>query len=128
MPTIDLAGFDSEQGKKELAKKLLDAVNTKGFFYLTNFGISKEEVDRQFGIGSEFYATPLEERMKSRSIVEQGNSNGYRPMGLRNVGEGLTGEPIINAGKRADTGGLCGPQTVLKNTTPRVSTWLFIFR
>lgn len=73
-----------------LAKKLLDAVNTKGFFYLTNFGITKEEVDRQFGIGSEFYSTPLEERMIARSKVEQGNSNGYRPMGLRNVGEGLT--------------------------------------
>ncbi len=63
-------------------------MNTKGFFYLTNFGITQEEVDRQFGIGGEFYATPLEERMKARSRVEQGNSNGYRPMGLRTVGEG----------------------------------------
>jgi len=89
LPTVDLSKFDNEEGKQELAKVLLEAVNTKGFFYLINFGISSERVSRQFGIGSEFYGTPIEERMKSKSDLDHGNSNGYSPMGNREVGKGL---------------------------------------
>lgn len=91
VPIIDLAKYETEDGKKELATELLAAVNTKGFFYLTNFGITQEAVNRQFGIGAEFYATPVEERLQSRSDLDNGNSNGYRPKGLRSVGAGLTG-------------------------------------
>jgi isopenicillin N synthase-like dioxygenase len=91
VPTVDLAKFDTPNGKEELAKILLEAVNTKGFFYLINFGISDEAVNRQFGIGSKFYNTPVEERMRSKSDLEHGNSNGYSPSGMRIVGEGLKG-------------------------------------
>jgi len=87
--TIDFAKFDTEQGKQELAKELLDAVNTKGFFYLVNFGISQAAVDRQFAIGSQFYTIPLEERMKSLSDLANGNSNGYCPAGRRIMGDGI---------------------------------------
>jgi len=92
LPTVDLSKYDQgEEAKKELAHTLLEAFNVYGFFYLINFGFTDKEVSRQFGIGTEFYATPLEDRMKSRSRVEQGNSNGYRPAGLRSTGkDGLT--------------------------------------
>lgn len=56
-----------------------------GFFYVTNFGISQEEVDRQFALGREFYDLPLEERLKfyNQKDLDTGNYNGYRPAGLR---------------------------------------------
>ena len=59
--------------------------NSSGFFYVTNFGISQEEVDRQFALGREFYNLPLEERLKfyNAKDLESGEYNGYRPAGLR---------------------------------------------
>lgn len=56
-----------------------------GFFYVKNFGISQEEVDRQFALGREFYDLPLEERLNfyNEKELESGNYNGYRPAGLR---------------------------------------------
>ena len=52
---------------------------------MTNFGITQEEVDRQFALGREFYDLPLEERLKfyNAQDLESGNYNGYRPAGLR---------------------------------------------
>ena len=60
-------------------------IGSKGFFYVTNFGISQEEVDRQFALGREFYKLPLEEKLKYHSLadLERGEYNGYRPAGLR---------------------------------------------
>jgi hypothetical protein len=125
-----LSEFDSTDGKKEeLAKALLDIINTKGFFYLKNFGISKEEVDRQFGIGSAFYAIPLEERMKARSAVEQGNSNGYRPAGRRPMGQsGLRGEPSPHFAPPVGDEKLTIWQTVQRNTTSPVSLFHVLLR
>jgi isopenicillin N synthase-like dioxygenase len=50
-----------------------------------NFNISGEEVNRQFALGREFYALPLEEKLKYHNNDEltSGNYNGYRPAGLR---------------------------------------------
>lgn len=45
-----------------------------GFFYVKNFNISQDEIDRQFALGREFYALPLEEKLKyhSASDLEKG--------------------------------------------------------
>jgi isopenicillin N synthase-like dioxygenase len=47
-------------------------VREKGFFYVKNFNISQERVDRQFAMGKSFYELPLEEKSK------------YTPQGLGN--------------------------------------------
>ena len=94
MVTLDLSKYDTDEGRQELAHELLDAINIKGFFYLKNFGLSNESVDRQFGIGSEFYSTPVEQRLMSKSDLEHGNSNGYSAAGKREMGQGLVGEYI----------------------------------
>ena len=52
-----------------------------GFFYITNFGLNQEEVDRQFAIGKELFSLPTEEKLKHRADLEHGNYNGYRPLG-----------------------------------------------
>jgi isopenicillin N synthase-like dioxygenase len=55
----------------------------KGFFYITNFGLNQEQVDRQFAIGKEVFQLPREEKLKYRAELEKGGYNGYKPLGLR---------------------------------------------
>ncbi|WVW85281.1 hypothetical protein I302_107319 [Kwoniella bestiolae CBS 10118] len=81
LPTIDLSKFSTPEGKTELAQTLIEAIRTKGFFYVTNFGIPQEKVDRQFYLGSKFYDLPLEEKSKYIPDLENGEYNGYRPAG-----------------------------------------------
>lgn len=64
--TIDLSLYytGSPSDRKQLAQTLLEGVREKGFFYVKNFNISQERVDRQFAIGKRFYELPLEEKLK----------------------------------------------------------------
>jgi isopenicillin N synthase-like dioxygenase len=62
--TVDLSLFGTPEGKKQLANTLIEAVRTKGFFYVKNFNISQERVNKQFAIGREYYELPLEEKSK----------------------------------------------------------------
>ncbi|CAG8961286.1 hypothetical protein HYFRA_00013565 [Hymenoscyphus fraxineus] len=89
--TLDLSLWDKPGGKEKLAAQLEHASQHVGFFYVTNFGISQEEVDRQFALGREFYKLPLEEKLKfySQEDLDNGEYNGYRPAGLRQLGEGI---------------------------------------
>jgi isopenicillin N synthase-like dioxygenase len=43
---------------------LVKGVREKGFFYVKNFNIEQELVNRQFALGREFYELPLEEKQK----------------------------------------------------------------
>jgi isopenicillin N synthase-like dioxygenase len=71
--TLDLSKFDAPGGKEQLAAQLKDAVHSVGFFYITAFGLSQEEVDKQFAIGKEFFALPTEEKVKYRADLEHGH-------------------------------------------------------
>jgi isopenicillin N synthase-like dioxygenase len=61
---VDLALYNTPEGKKQLSETLITALRDKGFFYVKNFGISEEKVNRQFAIGKEFYELPTEEKEK----------------------------------------------------------------
>ncbi|KAL1852773.1 hypothetical protein VTK73DRAFT_9166 [Phialemonium thermophilum] len=87
--TLDLSKFDQPGGKEQLAKQLFDAVQNIGFFYIVNFGLTQEEVDRQFAIGGEVFKLPTEEKLKYRADLEVGGYNGYKPLGLREVRPGI---------------------------------------
>ena len=82
---MDLSLFETPGGKEKLADQLRYASQHVGFFYVKNFGISKEEVDRQFALGREFYDLPLEEKLEFHNLedLRRGEYNGYRPAGLR---------------------------------------------
>ena len=62
--TIDLSLYHTPEGRQQLAKTLIEALQEKGFFYVKNFNISQERVNRQFAIGKEFYDLPLEGKKK----------------------------------------------------------------
>ncbi|KZV79455.1 Clavaminate synthase-like protein [Exidia glandulosa HHB12029] len=82
--TLDLAKFHTPEGRKELASFLIKALREKGFFYVKNFNISQEAVNRQFAIGRRFYELPLEEKEKYvPKGLDDGKFNGYVPAGRR---------------------------------------------
>ncbi|CAG1988132.1 unnamed protein product [Fusarium graminearum] len=89
LPTIDLSLYGTESGNAELAQTLIEAIRTKGFFYVTNYGISQEEVDTQFSLGQQFYELPLEEKVKYQPDLDAGDYNGYRPAGRRVLSGGI---------------------------------------
>ena len=89
MVTLDLSHFDAPGGKELLAAQLFDAINKIGFFYITNFGLSQDEVDEQFAIGKQFFELSTEEKLDYRADLESGGYNGYKPMGIRQLKPGL---------------------------------------
>ncbi|KAL3442282.1 hypothetical protein BJX65DRAFT_321614 [Aspergillus insuetus] len=89
LSTLDLSQFDEPGGKERLAKQLFEAIQKIGFFYIINFGLSQEEVDRQFSIGQQIFNLPLEEKLKYRAELEKGGYNGYKPAGLREIAPGI---------------------------------------
>jgi isopenicillin N synthase-like dioxygenase len=89
LATLDLSLFDTPAGKEKLAKQLFDAIDKIGFFYITNFGLSQEAVDRQFAIGKQLFDLSTEEKLEYRADLENGGYNGYKPLGLREVRPGI---------------------------------------
>jgi len=87
--TLDLSQFDVPGGKQKLAEQLNNAVHEVGFFYITNFGLSQDQIDRQFAIGDQIFKLPTEEKLKYRADLEHGNYSGYRPLGCIEVLPGL---------------------------------------
>lgn len=81
--TLDLSKFDQPGGKEALAKQLFNAIQSIGFFYVVNFGLTQEEVNRQFALGKAVFELPTEEKLKYRADLENGGYNGYKPLGLR---------------------------------------------
>jgi len=68
---------------KLLQNKYLILTGVSGFFYVTNFGLSQESVDKQFAIGKEVFNLSTDEKLKYRAELEKGGYNGYKPLGLR---------------------------------------------
>ncbi|KAJ7745128.1 Clavaminate synthase-like protein [Mycena metata] len=80
--TLDLGLYADPQDRKDLAKTLITAVREKGFFYVKNFGVPHEAVNRQFDIGRQFYELPLEEKLQYvAEDFAKGGFNGYMPAG-----------------------------------------------
>ncbi|KAK0216261.1 Clavaminate synthase-like protein [Armillaria fumosa] len=89
--TVDLSLYGTPEGKKQLAKTLIEAVREKGFFYVKNFNISQERVDRQFALGKRFFELPVEEKSAYTPDMGNGKVNGYIPAGRKiiNVEAGI---------------------------------------
>lgn len=58
-----------------------------GFFYVENFGLSRQEVNEQFEIARQFYDLPLDERMSwyDPENYSSGKNLGYRPVTMRKL-------------------------------------------
>ncbi|KAJ5150580.1 uncharacterized protein N7500_010769 [Penicillium coprophilum] len=61
----------------------------EGFFYITNIGLSQDDIDLQFAIAKAFFELPEEERLRHRAPLEEGSYNGYRPLGALSLFPGM---------------------------------------
>ncbi|KAM0327308.1 hypothetical protein ACHAPQ_007484 [Fusarium lateritium] len=89
LANIDLSKYGTKEGNAELAQVLINAIRSKGFFYVTNFDIAQSAIDRQFALGNAFYDLPLEEKLKYMPDLDAGEYNGYRPGGRRVLSGGV---------------------------------------
>ncbi len=60
-----------------------------GFFYITNFGLTQAQVDRQFALCKQVFDLPTSEKLKYRADLENGGYNGYKPLGIREIKNGI---------------------------------------
>ncbi|KAK0189462.1 Clavaminate synthase-like protein [Armillaria mellea] len=81
--TVDLSLYSTPEGKKQLRKTLIEAVREKGFFYVKNFNISQDRVDRQFALGKRLFERPVEEKSAYTPDMGSGKVNGYIPAGRK---------------------------------------------
>lgn len=88
--TLDLSEYDKPGGKEKLAEQLRKSIHTVGFFYITNIGLTQAQIDQQFAIAKEFFSLPPEEKLQYRAALEEGNYNGYRPLGSVEILPGLS--------------------------------------
>jgi len=76
--TLDLEDYGREGGKERLAKQLEHAVHHVGFFYVKNFGLSKEQVDNQFTLAKHFFSLDIVEKSKYAIDAVNADYNGWR--------------------------------------------------
>ncbi|KAF2811302.1 putative oxidoreductase [Mytilinidion resinicola] len=100
--TLDLSDFNQPGGKERLAKQLEHAVHHVGFFYVKNFGLSQEEVDRQFTLARNAFDLPTEEKEKYIADFANGAYNGYRRPGQYAVGTVPDNIEVYNFAKFTD--------------------------
>ena len=81
VPVIDFAAFLAGDRERQVARRIRDACEGTGFFYLTGHGVPRGAIDAIFAASRRFFAQPLEERMKVRLAI--GPNRGYQPLGSR---------------------------------------------
>ncbi|KAH0827720.1 hypothetical protein AYO21_08892 [Fonsecaea monophora] len=79
--TLDLRDIDRPGGKDRLAKQLEHAVHYVGFFYVKNFGLSQEQINKQFTLAKNFFELPVEEKEKFELKYAEADYNGWRRPG-----------------------------------------------
>jgi len=65
IPVVDFSTFASGDpiSRRECANKILEAFTTVGFVYLSN-ALPTETIDTAFSLSKEFFAKPVEEKLK----------------------------------------------------------------
>ncbi len=81
LPVIDISGLTSSHAadRQEVGAQLRAACVDKGFFYISNHGVSETLVDDVFKEAAAFFALPVEQKM----AVDKARSNanrGYEPL------------------------------------------------
>ncbi|MGI9379165.1 MAG: isopenicillin N synthase family dioxygenase, partial [Methyloligellaceae bacterium] len=73
LPIIDMSDLwsDDTASKKRIGNEIREACLDKGFFYLRGHGISADMREESLGVIREFFALPLEEKLK----VDKAQSN-----------------------------------------------------
>jgi isopenicillin N synthase-like dioxygenase len=81
LPIIDISGLSSSKlaDRKAVAAELRAACLDKGFFYITNHGVSERLIDDVFNEAAAFFALPVEEKAAVDKAKSKAN-RGYEPL------------------------------------------------
>jgi isopenicillin N synthase-like dioxygenase len=86
IPVVDASGlFGSEADQLAVAAELGKVSREIGFFYVTGSGVSQQLFDDVLAVTKEFFALPLEDKMKVY-IGNSSNHRGYVPTGEEGAG------------------------------------------
>ncbi|KAF7725436.1 hypothetical protein EC973_009610 [Apophysomyces ossiformis] len=80
IPVVDFSLFESDP--KKCGQIVFEAAKNVGFFYLRNFGIEKDRVQKLFDLSQSFFALPMEEKLK---YVNAKDNLGYLPLNQEKV-------------------------------------------
>ena len=86
IPTIDLGPFlvGDEAAKRSVGQEVDEALRTVGFLLLVGHGVPAELIERARSVSLEFFALPLEEKMRAATPPER-LSRGYNWVGNRSL-------------------------------------------
>ncbi|WWC73877.1 uncharacterized protein I206_107849 [Kwoniella pini CBS 10737] len=93
--TIDLSKFDSDkpEDKQSVFEEFKAAVQEDGFLYLTNFGLTQEQIDKQFAIAqAALIDNGITDEEKNRlewKYLDTGKYTGYKPRGYWDIAQGV---------------------------------------
>ncbi|KAL4805419.1 hypothetical protein BDV18DRAFT_161075 [Aspergillus unguis] len=79
LEALDLSLLSQPGGKETLAKQVLSFINEHGFFYVTNHGLTTEQINHQYAIARDLFTLPLDEKLKYICNTAAGDFRGYKP-------------------------------------------------
>lgn len=90
VPIVDVSGLRSSDAaeRARVAAELGTAAREVGFFYISGSGIDESRFDRMLAATKEFFALPLEEKMRSYIGLSRCH-RGYVPVGEEGVENGV---------------------------------------
>jgi len=93
IPVIDFAAMlgDDLTAKRAVAAALKQAATEVGFFYIRNHGVPEAVIAELFARGPDFFALPLEEKMRVH-VKLSGNNSGYTPLLEENTNPAAKGD------------------------------------
>ena len=95
IPVIDLSALlENTPGKYKVARHIRSALMEYGFFYIKNHGVHPELEQRLEEVGTNFFALPMEDKMKISLKLGGKALRGYYPVGNELTG----GKPDMKEG------------------------------
>jgi isopenicillin N synthase-like dioxygenase len=94
IPVINLARLQDEKTATSESKLIREACIQHGFFYISHHGISKELQNKIYQLSNDFFALPLEEKMKVSMQLGGRAWRGFFPVGA----ELTSGKPDAKEG------------------------------
>ncbi|KAF2654655.1 gibberellin 2-oxidase [Lophiostoma macrostomum CBS 122681] len=122
--TLDLEDYDRPGGKERLAKQLEHAVHHVGFFYVKNYGLTQEQVDRQFTLAKHFFELPTSEKEPFEVNYKAADYNGWRRRGTGASSTPFNNIEMFNIPKfTPDFAGKYGQPDLLKAHLPEIEVF-----
>ncbi|TEA18868.1 2-oxoglutarate-Fe(II) type oxidoreductase hxnY [Colletotrichum sidae] len=79
IPIIDVGGiYGDYEGRSAVARKMLHAAKTSGFFYIRNHGVPAKLTEAAHRKGIEFFKLPVEQKRRLTSTTSAYGYNGFR--------------------------------------------------